>query len=100
MAIVDFLCDVLAFLAYNLQRLKKILKLQKQKVLILVPLESAGGGGLCIAPPISEVTRPIFKIQTAFDSPAKVVEWSLILLTSGSPMTSQVRSKIKNIVGG
>ena len=41
----------------------------------------------------SETTGPIFKIQAAFDSPAKVVERSLILFTSGSPMTSQVRSK-------
>ena len=46
-------------------------------------------------PPISETTRPIFKSQTAFDSPAKVAERNLILLTSGSPMTSQVRSKKK-----
>ena len=37
----------------------------------------------------------MYKIQTAFDSPGKSVEGILILLTSGSLMTSQVRSKVK-----
>ena len=54
------------------------------------------GGGLFIAPPlISETTGPIFKIQTASDSPGKVVERKNFLVTSRSPMTSQVRSKSK-----
>ena len=35
------------------------------------------------------------KIQTAFDSPVKFVQGNPISLTSGSPMTSQVRSKKK-----
>ena len=55
-----------------------------------------GGGGLFRAPPlISETTGPILKIQTAFESPGKTVEGKQILLTSGSRVTSQVRSKSK-----
>ena len=40
-----------------------------------------------------DTTGPIFIIQTAIDSPAKVVEGNLISLISGLPMTPQVRSK-------
>ena len=55
-----------------------------------------GGGGLFRAPPlISETTGPILKIQAAFESPGKTVEGKQILLTSGSRVTSQVRSKSK-----
>ena len=42
--------------------------------------------------PISETTGLIFKIQTAFNSQCKSVDRNIIALTSGSPMTSQVRS--------
>ena len=53
-------------------------------------------GGLFRAPPlISETTGPILKIQAAFESPGKTVEGKQILLTSGSRVTSQVRSKSK-----
>ena len=55
-----------------------------------------GGGGLFRAPPlISETTGPNVKIQAAFESPGKTVEGKQILLTSGSRVTSQVRSKSK-----
>ena len=55
-----------------------------------------GGGGLFRAPPlISETTGPILKIQAAFESPGKTVEGKQVLLTSGSRVTSQVRSKSK-----
>ena len=57
-----------------------------------------GGGGLFRAPPpplISETTGPILKIQAAFESPGKTVEGKQIVLTSGSRVTSQVRSKSK-----
>ena len=48
------------------------------------------------APPrISETTGRIRQMQTVFDSPLNFVEGNLIALTSGSPMTSQVRSKRK-----
>ena len=54
------------------------------------------GGGLFRAPPlISETTGPILKIQAAFESPGKTVEGKKNLLTSGSRVTSQVRSKSK-----
>ena len=53
------------------------------------------GGGHLFAPRISETTERIRKIQTAFHSPLKFAEGNLISLSSGSPMTSQVRSKIK-----
>ena len=58
------------------------------------PLE---GGGYFEPPPplISETTGPILKIQAAFESPGKTVEGKQILLTSGSRVTSQVRSKSK-----
>ena len=52
-----------------------------------------GGGGLFRAPPISENTGPILKIQAAFESPGKIVDGKQILMTSGSPVTSQVRSR-------
>ena len=53
--------------------------------------------GLFRAPPplISETTGPILKIQTAFERPGKTVEGKQILLTSGSQVTSQARSKSK-----
>ena len=56
------------------------------------------GGGANSSPPpplISETTWPILKIQTAFERPGKTVEGKQILLTSGSRVTSQVRSKSK-----
>ena len=55
------------------------------------------GGGLFRAPPplISETTGPILKIQAAFETPGKTVEGKQIVLTSGSRVTSQVRSKSK-----
>ena len=54
------------------------------------------GGGLFLAPPSDlETTGPILKIQAAFESPGKTVEGKQILLTSGSRVTSQVRSKSK-----
>ena len=60
-----------------------------------------GGGGAFFRPPprISETTGRISKIQTAFESPVKFVEGNPISLTSGSPMTAQVRSKIKCFAG-
>ena len=55
-----------------------------------------GGGAISSPPPpISETTGPILKIQAAFESPGKIVEVKQILLTSGSRVTSQVRSKSK-----
>ena len=56
-----------------------------------------GGGGAISSPPplISETTRPILKIQAAFESPGKTVKEKQILLTSVSRVTSQVRSKSK-----
>ena len=56
--------------------------------------ENERGGGLFRDPPlIPETTGPILKIQAAFESPRKIIEGKLILMTSGSPVTSQVRSK-------
>ena len=58
------------------------------------------GVGAILSPPrISETTGGIRKIQTAFESPVKCVEGIPISLTSGSPMMSQVRSKIKCFAG-
>ena len=54
-----------------------------------------GGGAISSPPLISETTGPILKIQAAFESPGKTVEGKQILLTSGSRVTSQVRSKSK-----
>ena len=55
-----------------------------------------GGGAISSHPPlISEATGPILKIQAAFESPGKTVWRKQILLTSGSRVTSQVRSKSK-----
>ena len=52
------------------------------------------GGGYFDPPPlISKTTGPILKIQAAFESPGKTVEGKQILMTSGSPVTSQFRSK-------
>ena len=53
--------------------------------------------GLFFAPPPqnSETTGWIYKIQTAFDRSRNFVEGNLMLLTSGSLMTSQVRSNSK-----
>ena len=53
------------------------------------------GGGYFEPPLISETTGPILKIQAAFESPGKTVEGKQILLTSGSRVTSQVRSNSK-----
>ena len=53
------------------------------------------GGGFWSPPLISATTGPIPKIQTAFESPGKTVEGKQVLLTSGSRVTSQVRSKSK-----
>ena len=54
-----------------------------------------GGGAISSPPLISETTGPILKIQAAFESPGKTVKGKQILLTSGSRVTSQVRSKSK-----
>ena len=53
--------------------------------------------GAIFAPPPqnSGTTGPIYKIQTAFDRYGKFVTENLILLTLGSTMTSQIRSKSK-----
>ena len=54
------------------------------------------GGGYFLPPPEFRnywSDLQIYKIQTAFNRPGKFLEISLMLLTSGSPMTSQVRSK-------
>ena len=53
------------------------------------------GGAISSPPLISETTEPILKIQAAFESPGKTVEGKQILLTSGSRVMSQVRSKSK-----
>ena len=63
---------------------------------IFITRPTGGGGGYFEPPPlISETTGPILKIQAAFESPGKTVEGKQILLTSGSRVTSQVRSKSK-----
>ena len=55
-----------------------------------------GGGGLfCFLPLNSINAGPIYKIQTVFDRPGKFTEGNSKLLTSGSPMTSKIRSKSK-----
>ena len=56
---------------------------------------TTGGGAISSPPLISETTGPILKIQAAFESPGKTVEGKQIVLTSGSRVTSQVRSKSK-----
>ena len=56
------------------------------------PARRRGGGAFRPPPAISETTEAILKIQTEFDSPLKVLLGNQISLTSGSPMTSQVRS--------
>ena len=54
------------------------------------------GGGLSISPSyLRNYWWNDFQIQRVFYSPAKVVEGNLILFTSGSPMTSQVKSNKK-----
>ena len=53
------------------------------------------GWAIFCPPLISETTEPILKIQTASNSPGKTVERKSTLLTSESPMTSQVRSNTK-----
>ena len=55
---------------------------------VVVRPTATGGGGLKKFPSYLRNAGPIFKIQTVFDSPAKVVDRNLILLTSGSLMTS------------
>ena len=46
---------------------------------------------------LADVTKPekLNIIQAAFESPGKTVEDKQILMTSGSPLTSQVRPKSK-----
>ena len=44
-------------------------------------------------PQTSENNGPIYKIQTVFDRSGKFMEGNLKLLTSGSPMMSQVMPK-------
>ena len=53
------------------------------------------GGGYFLPHRNSGTTGRIYKIQTAFDRSGEFVEVNLMLLTSGSLMTSQVRSKSK-----
>ena len=53
------------------------------------------GGGLFPPPQNSGATGRIYKLQTAFDRSGKCVRANLMLLTSGSLMTSQARSKSK-----
>ena len=55
---------------------------------------TADGRGLFFVPPPqnSGTKSLIYKIQTAFDRSGKFVQRNLMLLTSVSPMTSQVRS--------
>ena len=55
-----------------------------------------GGGYFPPSPaPNSGTTGPIYKIQKAFVRSGNNVEGNLILLTTGSPMMSQVSSKSK-----
>ena len=54
-------------------------------------LTGGGGGIFCSPPQNSGTTGRICKLQAAFDRSGKFVEGNLMLLTSGSPMTSQVR---------
>ena len=76
-------------------------RMYNSKLLIRAPLGYFynapywGGGAISNPPLISETTGPILKIQAAFESPGKTVEGKQILLTSGSRVTSQVRSKSK-----
>ena len=44
---------------------------------------------------ILRVAGQIYKISTAFDRPGKLIEGNPLSLSSGPPMTSQVRSKSK-----
>ena len=60
---------------------------------IFITRPTGGGGAISSPPLISETTRPILKIQAAFESPGQTVEAKQILLASGSRVTSQVRSK-------
>ena len=85
------------WLHYNDHRVNRV---DEADVLTRAPLgyfyNAPHWGGLFRAPPlISETTGPILKIQTASESPGKTVEGKQILLTSGSRVTSQVRSKSK-----
>ena len=57
--------------------------------------DRGGGGYFYPRPQNSGPTGWICKIQTAFDRSGECVDGSLILLTSGSLMTSQVRPKSK-----
>ena len=56
-------------------------------------------GGYFLPPRISETTGRSCKNQAAYESPVKFVEGTPTSLISGSPMTSQVRSKIKCFAG-
>ena len=83
----------------GLAKFAKRLTKQGKKMIVnprpvgLLPDPARRRGGAVSAPPaISETTEAILKIQTGFDSPLKVLLGNQISLTSGSPMTSQVRS--------
>ena len=54
-----------------------------------------GGGAIFVPPPLrtQELSGPICRIPFAFDRNGKLTKGNLTLLTSGSPMTSEVRSK-------
>ena len=81
---------------FGIQALVFILKLTRAPLGYFFITRPTGGGAISSPPPlISETTGPILKIQAAFESPGKTVEGKQILLTSGSRVTSQVRSKSK-----
>ena len=54
---------------------------------------TGGGGGYFEVHSDLQTTGLILKLQAAFESPRKTVLGIQILMTSGSPVTSQVRSK-------
>ena len=55
------------------------------------------GRAIFCPPQNSGTTGQIYKIPTAYDRSGKFVEGNLMLLTPGSLMTSQVRSKSKRL---
>ena len=62
---------------------------------ISITLVEEKGLFLSPPPPMSGTIGPIYEIQTALDRPGKFIEGNPILLTSRSPMTSQVKSESK-----
>ena len=85
---------------FNIWKLSKSYLIRNDNELTRAPLgyfynATHWGGAISSPPLISETTGPILKIQAAFESPGKTVEEKQILLTSGSRVTSQVRSKSK-----